>query len=101
MISVTVVPTIKSLAILFIADGDCGMRGGLIHSGKCFTVPYMSSSHDMRYDQAVEECAKHGALLAEIHDQAQQAALSDFALTKTSSGTYIWLGMEYKLSVVA
>lgn len=56
----------------------------------------------MNRDEAVSECAKTGALLAEIHDRPQQKALYDFAASKLSSKinfVRLWLGMEYDTSV--
>lgn len=80
----------------------CSQNGGLYHRHKCYTIPHLSSSSNLARKDAVAECAKIGAMLAEIHDRTLQNALHDFVLTKMPSGKSVvelWMGMQYTSSV--
>lgn len=87
---------------MFTGALQCTLDGGLYYGDKCYTVPYLSPSRNMNHTEAVTECAKTGALMAEILDLTHQDALCDFVSSAFSAEQYyamLWVGMEYMASV--
>ena len=77
----------------------CKEESGIYYEGKCYTVPYSSSSYDLSYNQAVEKCRNVGAVLGEIHSRNQQQVIQNFFRLIVPHGTYFWTAMTYLSSV--
>ena len=93
---------IDQLFLLLISGIRCNQPSGVIYDEKCYFAPYISSSSNLNFEQAVQKCTNEGAAIAEIHSRSQQQALENFFRSKIpSSKSYmdLWIGTSYEISV--
>lgn len=76
----------------------CDKLKGYYYLGKCYTISSISPASHMTHAEAVVECAKTEAFLAEFRDKAHQRELHDYAYSKLPidrTSANLWIGMNY------